>query len=152
LAVQMPNTDDAPTHRELAALCEEAPWREKLGRAALRPRIESPAWYADRLASLDLDVELWETTYYHRLARPSDVVEWIKGSALRRVSPRLGGAAAEASLAPYPARIERLSRAGPPGVLLPSPRLFFVAARRGKEADSRVGRRAASRRRAKVIG
>jgi len=131
LAVQMPNTDDAPTHRALAELCDEPPWREKLGRAALRPRIESPAWYADHLASLGLDVELWETTYYHRLARPSDVVEWIKGSALRPVISGLAARDAEAFLAAYTARIERLYPAGPHGVLLPYPRLFFVAARRG---------------------
>ena len=130
LAVQMPNTDDAPTHRALAALCDESPWREKLGRGALRPRIESPAWYFDRLASLDLEVDLWETTYYHRLARPGDVVEWIKGSALRPVLTRLEARDAEAFLAAYTARIERLYPAGPHGVLLPYPRLFFVAARR----------------------
>jgi len=131
LAVQMPNTDDAPTHTALAALCDESPWREKLRGAALRPRIESPAWYADRLAGLGLDVELWETTYYHRLARPSDVVEWIKGSALRPVLSKLDARDAEAFLAAYDARIERAFPAGPHGVLLPYPRLFFVATRRG---------------------
>jgi len=130
LAVQMPNTDDAPTHRALAELCDASPWREKLGHGALRPRIESPAWYADHLASLDLDVELWETTYYHRLAGPSGVVEWIKGSALRPVLSRLAARDAEAFLAAYTARIERLYPAGPHGVLLPYARLFFVAVRR----------------------
>jgi trans-aconitate 2-methyltransferase len=129
LAVQMPNNDDEPSHRILAELSGEAPWRDALCGASPRSRLEPPAWYADRLIELGLEVELWQTIYHHRLARPSEVVEWVKGSALRPVLSRLDARGAEAFLAAYTARIERAHPAGAHGVLFPFPRLFFVAAR-----------------------
>jgi len=128
LAVQMPSNDGAPSHRALAELASEATWRDKL-RGAVRQPLEAPAWYAERLAELGLDADVWETTYHHRLARPSDVVEWTKGTTLRPALSQLEPRDAEAFLAAYAARVERAYPAGPLGVLFPFKRLFFVATR-----------------------
>jgi len=129
LAVQMPANDRAPSHAAFAELAREPAWREKL-RGAVRDPLAAAEWYAERLAELGLEADVWETTYYHRLARASDVVEWTKGTTLRPALSQLEPRDADALLAEYAARIERAYPAGPRGVLFPFKRLFFVATQR----------------------
>jgi trans-aconitate 2-methyltransferase len=75
-------------------------------------------------------VDVWRTTYYHPLAGLDAVVEWFKGSGLRPYLASLD----EEERAEYLRRY-RSALAGAylaqrdASVLLPFPRLFFVATR-----------------------
>jgi trans-aconitate 2-methyltransferase len=74
-----------------------------------------------------VEVDVWETIYYHVLQGPDAVLEWMKGTALRPVFTRLAPERHEEFLAMYR---ERLRQAYPPhahGTILPFRRLFFTA-------------------------
>ena len=86
LAMQVPGNFGAPSHvlvRELAAPAGP-------GSCAARAPSPSPAEYAALLAATGAEVDVWETTYLHRLTGPDPVLEWISSTALRPVRDALG--------------------------------------------------------------
>ncbi|MGN8198587.1 trans-aconitate 2-methyltransferase [Salinisphaera sp. RV14] len=129
LAVQMPDNLDEPAHvlmREVASWPRWAGVFDDVG--TLRAPRHDAAWYVQRLDAHAGLVDVWCTTYYHRLAAGIDgVVEWFKGSALRPYLDRLSAADEPAFLAAYR---EALDGAYPiladGAVLLPFPRLFIL--------------------------
>ena len=123
LAMQVPGNFGAPSHtlvRELAA------------RRGLQLRgegaVATPAEYAALLAATGAEVDVWETTYLHRLTGPNPVLEWIGSTALRPVRDALdegGYAAFRAELAP---RLRAAYPAQPDGTTwFPFRRIFAVA-------------------------
>ena len=73
-------------------------------------------------------IDLWRTTYFHRLANPAAIVDWVGGTALRPFLALLDSDAAADFRARYLTLIRKAYRELPDGsVLLPFPRLFFVA-------------------------
>jgi trans-aconitate 2-methyltransferase len=128
LAMQVPGNFGAPSHvlvRELAA---------ERG-IALRgtETVAEPAEYAALLAATGAEVDVWETTYLHRLTGPEPVLEWIGSTALRPVHDALDGrdptgaayAAFRAELAP---RLRAAYPADPDGTTwFPFRRIFAVA-------------------------
>jgi trans-aconitate 2-methyltransferase len=74
-------------------------------------------------------VNVWRTTYYHPLAGGAGaLVEWFKGTGLRPFLEPLDPMEREAFLTRYEAALAQAYPALPDGtVLLPFPRLFFVA-------------------------
>lgn len=129
LAVQMPNNFDEPAHRLLAEVVTQEPWASAVGSWRERYFVETPAWYTDTLHALGVEVDAWETIYYHVLAGANAVLEWMKGTALRPVLTRLREDQQEPFLAVYGAK---LLAAYPPGVhgsLFPFRRLFLLARR-----------------------
>ena len=127
LAVQVPHNGGQGAFRALDELVLEAPWRERLRAAGRRPSIETPAFYAERLLGLGLEIELWETVYHHRMAGPADVVEWMKGTALRPLLAALAPREQAEFLDALVARVTPLHPRGPHGIFFPFRRLFFVA-------------------------
>jgi trans-aconitate 2-methyltransferase len=129
IAIQIPNNRSEPAYLAIGALARESPWAERLSGVDTEVVVESPAFYLDQLATLGLDTDLWETIYYHRLARTAEIVEWLKGTTLRPLLSALDAEAGEQFLAELNARVAPLYPEGPRGVLFPFRRLFFVATR-----------------------
>lgn len=129
LAVQVPHNRGLGAFAALDELVLEAPWRERFAHAGRRPSIETPLFYAERLLGLGLELELWETTYHHRMAGADGVVEWMKATALRPLLAALAAPEQQEFLAALLARVTPLYPRGPHGIFFPFRRLFFVARR-----------------------
>jgi trans-aconitate 2-methyltransferase len=130
LAVQTPDNLEEPSHRLMREVAAAGPWAAKLaGAAETRATRHGPEWYYRLLRAQASRVDVWRTTYHHPLAGgASAVVEWLKGTGLRPFLDPLDPAEREAYLARYQAAIADAYPAEPDGtVLLPFPRLFYVA-------------------------
>jgi trans-aconitate 2-methyltransferase len=88
-------------------------------------------WYYRLLRDEGAVINVWRTTYYHELSGGATaIVEWFKGSGLRPFLAPLDVAERSAFLARYEALLAQAYPASDDGtVLLPFPRLFFVATR-----------------------
>ncbi len=127
LALQVPGNFSAPSHAETARLAAEPRWRGLLDLTAACPVLE-PAGYAAVLALGAEELDVWETTYLHRLTGSDPVLEWITGTTLRPVRAVLSAAewvAFRQELAP---RLRAAYPAGADGVTwFPFRRVFAVA-------------------------
>jgi trans-aconitate 2-methyltransferase len=115
LAVQVPGNFAGPSHTLIRELAASPRWREAVGGVELREdRVLDPAGYAELLADAGCAVDVWETTYLHRLSGDDPVLEWITGTALRPIRAALSEddwARFRADLAPelrraYPGRAD----------------------------------------------
>ena len=131
LAVQMPDNLDEPSHRLMRETAAAL-----LGIAAddgdpHRARILPAQQYYDLLAP-QADVDVWRTTYYHRMDDAAAIVQWLRATGLKPYVDPLAPELRARCLAEYQRRIEL---AYPPRAdgkrLLAFPRLFIVARRRG---------------------
>ena len=132
LAAQTPDNLDEPSHRLMREIAADGPWASKLeGASKSRAARHDADWYFRLLRTHAAQVEVWRTTYFHPLAGGARaVVEWVKGTGLRPFIDPLEPTEREAFLALYEAAIARAYPAEADGtVLLPFPRLFFVATR-----------------------
>jgi trans-aconitate 2-methyltransferase len=133
LAVQVPDNLEEPAHRAMRALAADGAWAGKLaGASAARAERQGADWYYRTLRDGGAAaVDVWRTTYHHPLAGGAGaVVEWFKGTGLRPFLDPLDPAERVAYLARYEAAVAEAYPALPDGtVLLPFPRLFFVATR-----------------------
>ena len=127
LAVQVPGNLAAPSHAEVAALLDEPRWAGAVPPADVG--VGTPTEYAALLAAAGgAAVDVWETTYLHRLTGPDPVLEWIGSTTLRPVRDALGDddyAEFRAALAPrlraaYPAQLDG-------STWFPFRRIFVVA-------------------------
>ena len=110
-AMQVPGNFGAPSHALVRELLAEPRWR---GSVELRGEksVPEPDEYAELLSGTGADVDVWETTYLHRLTGADPVLDWISATALRPVRDALAAddyAAFRAELAPrlrgaYPQR------------------------------------------------
>jgi trans-aconitate 2-methyltransferase len=135
LAVQMPDNENEPTHVLMREVAATPRFRDKLaGAAAVRERVGGFADYDDALSPYCDDIDIWRTTYVHRLEGPDAIVAWVESAGLRPFLAPLDADERSDFLARYRAGV---ARAYPPraggGALLPFPRLFIVATRREKD-------------------
>ena len=131
LAVQMPNNFDEAAHKLLAELVRQEPWASAIGHWQERYFVQNAAWYVDTLSRLGfIEVDVWETIYYHTLQGPDAVLEWMKGTALRPVFTKLASERHAAFLTEYQDKLREAYPERAYGALLPFRRLFFVAKRR----------------------
>ena len=131
LAVQTPDNLDEPSHVLMREVAAAGPWAENLADAAkARAARRDPDWYYRLLRRHASRVDIWRTTYFHPLAGAEAVVEWVKGTGLRPFLDPLDASEREAYLEAYQAAIADAYPAEADGVVvLPFPRLFFVATR-----------------------
>jgi len=132
LAVQVPDNLDEPAHRLMREVASSSPWAERLIDASnTREDRHTADWYYTALHDHVPAINIWRTTYYHPLAGgAAAIVEWFKGSGLRPYLEPLNESDRALFLAQYQAAIAKAYPSLPDGtVLLPFPRLFFVATR-----------------------
>ena len=129
LAVQTPDNLGEPSHRLARDVAADGPWSAKIGRVR-HPDRHDATWYHALLAPLCAGVDIWRTTYFHRLQGHRAIVEWFRASALRPYLAPLSPGEQADFLAAYE---QEISAAYPPladgTVLLPFPRLFVIATR-----------------------
>jgi trans-aconitate 2-methyltransferase len=131
LAVQMPHTLEEPASRLMREIASDGPWAHKLAQVASTRIVRHNAnWYYRLLRECGASVDIWQTTYLHPLAGAGAVVEWFKGSGLRPYLEPLDAAGRAEFLARYEAAVADAYPPMPDGtLLLPFPRLFFIATR-----------------------
>lgn len=132
LAIQIPDNRDEPAHRLMRETAASGPWADKLqnvGRAM--DNRHSCEWYFRTLRAAGAKVDVWRTIYHHPLTGgPGAVVEWFKGTALRPFLDPLDEQTRWTFLARYEESLADAYPTLPDGsVLLPFPRLLFVASR-----------------------
>ncbi|MBN9526106.1 MAG: trans-aconitate 2-methyltransferase [Alphaproteobacteria bacterium] len=130
LAVQMPDNLDEPAHRLMRKVAADGPWAGKLVDAAqARASRHDADWYFRVVRGAGVQVDVWRTVYHHPLAGgPAAVVEWFKGTGLRPFLDPLDEDERTGYLAQYEAALAGAYPTMADGtVLLPFPRLFFVA-------------------------
>ncbi|WP_428395025.1 trans-aconitate 2-methyltransferase [Lichenicoccus sp.] len=133
LAVQMPDNLEEPAHLAMRKVAADGPWADRLAAAAAaRTVIHDAEWYFRALRALHAGVEIWRTTYYHPLGGAAAVISWLKGTGLRPYLARLAAGERGDFLACLEAEIAQAYPTAADGtLLLPFPRLFFVANRTG---------------------
>jgi trans-aconitate 2-methyltransferase len=131
LAVQMPDNLGEPSHVLMRQVADDGPWATKLADAqGERSQVEPAAWYYSLLRPRCARIDVWRTTYHHPLAGINAIVEWFKGSGLRPFLAPLDEGERTEYLLRYRAALARAYPVQSDGsVLLPFPRLFFVATR-----------------------
>ena len=123
LAMQVPGNFGAPSH----TLTRELARDHGVDLPAASP-VAEPAEYAALLAAAAAEVDVWETTYLHRLTGPDPVLEWIASTALRPVRDALDETAYAAFRADLAPRLRTAYPAQPDGTTwFPFRRIFAVA-------------------------
>ena len=132
LAVQMPDNLDEPSHRLMrdtaaALLGTPADDADKH-----RARILPAQQYYDLLAP-QAEVDLWRTTYHHRMDDAAAIVQWLRATGLKPYVDPLTPELQAQFLVEYQRRIELAYPVRADGKrLLAFPRLFIVARRRDR--------------------
>ena len=125
--MQVPGNVHAPSHTLVRELLAEPRWRGRVDVGGDRA-VAEPAVYAELLAGPGAAVDVWETTYLHRLTGADPVLRWISSTALRPVHDALDAAdraSFDAELAP---RLRAAYPARPDGTTwFPFRRIFTVA-------------------------
>lgn len=129
LAAQMPDNEDEPSHRLMRALAVMPAFAGRSGGGTREP-IGAFADYDAALCPPCDEVDLWRTTYVHRMRSPAEIVKWVEGAGLRPFLDPLDEAGRAAYLAAYSQAIAEAYPAQPSGLLLfQFPRLFLVASK-----------------------
>jgi trans-aconitate 2-methyltransferase len=132
LAAQIPDNPSQPSHQALHKLASSKRWSDRLNPdMAKRTPIREPEWYLELLQPRCAHLNIWRTTYYHRISGGIDgVVEWFKGSALRPFLEALSPDERASFLDEYRDELrEAYATVADGAVLLPFPRFFMVAVR-----------------------
>ena len=132
LAAQMPDNLAEPSHtlmRETAAALLGTPADDA---DRHRARILPAPQYYDLLAP-QAEVDLWRTTYQHRMDDAAAIVQWLRATGLKPYLDPLTPELQTPFLAEYQRRIERAYPVRADGKrLLAFPRLFIMARRRDR--------------------
>jgi trans-aconitate 2-methyltransferase len=128
LAVQMPRNHDFATHRLMRQAAAEGPWRDRLADARDPSPVRPPEFYYDCLIGQCRRVVLWKTNYIQVMDGIDAIVGWLRGTGLRPFLARLDAAEQRLFLDRYAALLTEAFPAQIDGkILLPYPRLFFMA-------------------------
>jgi trans-aconitate 2-methyltransferase len=131
LAVQMPRNQDFATHRLMRQVAAEGPWRDRLSGARGPSPVQPPEFYYDLLAPRSARFTIWETDYIQIMEGVEAIIAWLHGTGLRPFLARLSINEQPIFLARYAGLLADAFPARADGkILLPYPRLFFIAVTR----------------------
>ena len=132
LAVQMPRNHDFQTHALMRRVAAEGAWRERLAGAREASPVKAPEFYYDLLAPRSAEFTIWETNYIQIMDGVQAIIAWLRGTGLRPFLARLTEAERPVFLDRYAALLAEAYPAQADGkILLPYPRLFFIASKPG---------------------
>ena len=132
LAVQMPRNHDFQTHALMRRVAAEGAWRERLAGAREASPVKAPEFYYDLLAPRSAEFTIWETNYIQIMDGVQAIIAWLRGTGLRPCLARLTEAERPVFLDRYAALLAEAYPAQADGkILLPYPRLFFIASKPG---------------------
>ncbi|MFN8525467.1 MAG: methyltransferase domain-containing protein [Chloroflexota bacterium] len=136
LAVQMPLSWDAPSHRLMRQTLQDGgPGGSSLGTPELyqgvaRKWVDDATDYYDLLAGSAATMDIWHTEYLQVLQGQDAVLEWVKGTGLRPILDGLDDAQRAVYLETYARRLrETYPQRADGHTLYPFRRLFIVATR-----------------------
>lgn len=129
LAVQVPLVQHQEMQQIFHEVATDPRWADRLAQVQI-PRALEPRDYFDILQPLASDLQIWRTDYQRRMRSIDDIIAWYEGSSLR---PYLQLLTADDGRA-FENRVRELAtdRLVPQAdgeILLPFPRVFFVAVR-----------------------
>jgi trans-aconitate 2-methyltransferase len=128
LAMQMPANFDAPSHRILADLAHNAPWRDRLGDAFKHDVVLDVAAYWRLLRPRCRTVDIWKTSYLHCLDGVDPVLEWLRATALTPLHDRLSASERQSFEEQCASSLRAAYPQEPQGcTLFPFSRLFILA-------------------------
>jgi trans-aconitate 2-methyltransferase len=128
LAVQMPRNHDFATHRLMRQVAADSEWRDRLQGAREPSPVKPPEFYYDLLAPRAARFNIWETNYIQIMDGVPAIIAWLYGTGLRPFLARLAEAERSVFLDRYAALLAEAYPAQADGkILLPYPRLFFIA-------------------------
>jgi trans-aconitate 2-methyltransferase len=134
LAVQMPMSWEAPSHRLMReTLTNGGPGGQPLGsdelrRAVARKWVEDGRAYYELLVGCTRRLDIWETEYLQVLEGDQPVLEWVKATGLRPILTGLGQNEHRLFLEAYARRLRAAYPVQADGrTLYPFRRLFLVA-------------------------
>ena len=129
-AFQLPNNFQQPSHQCMLETIKSGPWQQKLLPLWRPEPTHQASWYYNLLAPLSSELNLWETTYYQQLSGNNPIVEWTKGTWLRRFLNKLDDTEQQQFLDSYNRLIAHAYPAEDNGTtLFPFRRLFMVGIR-----------------------
>ena len=127
-AVQMPRNHDFATHALMRQVAAEGDWRDRLADAREPSPVKAPEYYYDLLAPRSAGFTIWETNYIQVMGGVDAIIAWLHGTGLRPFLARLTDIERPLFLERYAALLKDAYPAQTDGkILLPYPRLFFIA-------------------------
>lgn len=131
-AFQVPGNFAEPSHVLLHQLAESPRWRHRVGGERVpTPSSHEPLEYLAALTGLGLEVQVWETTYFHVLPGDEAVLEWMSGTALRPCLAALDASERAEFMREYGVLLQKAYPRQSYGTVLPYRRIFAVAHRPG---------------------
>ena len=132
LAVQVPFTEDQPSHISMRKLFAKPEWKKYYDMVATKPKYRSADFFYDTLIGLSDRMSIWQTEYIHLMDNIDALLDWNKASALRQFLDALPDEKTRNKfLSEFKAELEMHYKPGENGtVLYPFKRLFFVMNKR----------------------
>ncbi len=128
LAVQMPDNLNEPTHVSMREVADDGRWRGKLSNATKqRAPILAVHEYHELLRHGATSVDIWKTTYFHRVKGAAGIAAFFSSTGLRPFLDPLSAVEQESFLTEYVGRVAQHYPAAADGtVLFGMPRLFIL--------------------------
>lgn len=125
LALQMPDNTMEPTHVAMREVAYEQGYPDRS-----RDTLPGVHAYYDILTDAGCDVDIWRTTYYHKMRSHQAIIDWVSATGLRPWLQDLSQSEQINYLARYQELLEQQYPLQENGqILLAFPRLFMVARR-----------------------